>query len=112
MLPTLQGTQKTAFMTRLNHVLMEERACEIWPAGGRFWALILYLEMSGQVGRTQRWENYCRKVSGWILCTCNAEIPTADMALSRMIPVLPGAKRNTILRGEELLVARGKVYWK
>ena len=36
-----------------------------------FWDLILYLEMSEQAGRTQRFGKYCRRVLKWILYTWN-----------------------------------------
>ena len=41
-----------------------------------FWGLSLYLEMPEQGGGTQRTGKYCKKVSRWISCTQNGEIPS------------------------------------
>ena len=52
---------KAAFMARLNHVLMEERAYEILRSWGCF-GLSLYLE----VPEGQRSEKYCKKLGRWV----------------------------------------------
>src|SRR5271168_577984 len=83
------------FMARFGQVFMEKTTCEILRSGDgsgdhflicrtvsraqnlarRFWRPFLDLQMSKQVARTQKLGEYFRKVSRWILCTWNAELP-------------------------------------
>jgi len=65
---------KIVFMTRLDHVLIEKRACAGSAVWGLFWDLSLYLDIPEQVGRNQRSGKYSKKVCRWIPCTWNGEI--------------------------------------
>jgi hypothetical protein len=53
-----------------------EKVSRVFSLLGGFGALLLYLEMPEQVGRTQSMGEYCKRASLWILWTLNAEIPS------------------------------------
>jgi len=58
---------------------------------GLFWAVILYLEMAEQAGRTQRSGKYCKKACRWIQCTWNGEIPSIFEFRAGFSDASPGA---------------------
>jgi len=68
------GAAHQLFYDPIGQCLDEEKGLQHSALWGLFWAPSLYLEMSEQVGRTQRSGEYCKKVCRWILRTCKGEI--------------------------------------